>query len=279
MSNDVVLHYVAALMYLLSGLLLQCERQNILLQLLLIATAVVHGFAVHFNMFTPSHHGLTTIKINWALSISFMMWLGLLFYLFESTLLKIRGYLYLIFPAAALSCLIAAIFPPSEQSIGIPILNNMFLVHMVFSFFAYAIIALAAIQVIIMFILDKYLRRPTDLTKETSIFARLINAQPPLMVQERMLYRIIWVGFLLLTISIITGIFVSMDMRGVILPRDHKTFFTLFSWIIFGVLLIGRSIWGWRGRSYLRWTLIGFALLFLAYTGTRFILEVLLHRV
>ncbi|WDU46673.1 cytochrome C assembly family protein [Taylorella equigenitalis] len=279
MANDVVLHYVASLMYLISGMLLLRDKHNLILQTLLLATAVVHGVAVHFDMFTPSAHGLKTITINWSLSISFMMWLGVLFYLFESTFLKIKGYLYLIIPAAVVSCALAATFPPSEHSIGIPIISNIFLMHMVFSFFAYAIIALAAIHVVIMFTLEKYLRRPINLSEETSIFSRIINAQPPLMVQERMLYRVIWVGFLLLTISIISGAIVSMDLNGVLLPRDHKTFFTLFSWIIFGVLLFGRSIWGWRGRSYLRWTLIGFGLLFLAYTGTRFILEVLLHRV
>jgi ABC-type uncharacterized transport system permease subunit len=61
-------------------------------------------------------------------------------------------------------------------------------------------------------------------------------------------------------------------------PLDHKTIFTLLSWFTFGGLLAGRYIRGWRGRIALRWTLAGFIFLLLAYTGSRFVLQVLLQR-
>jgi ABC-type uncharacterized transport system permease subunit len=44
------------------------------------------------------------------------------------------------------------------------------------------------------------------------------------------------------------------------------------------VLLVGRARWGWRGKVAARWTLAGYATLLMAYVGTRFVLEVLLHR-
>jgi ABC-type uncharacterized transport system permease subunit len=59
---------------------------------------------------------------------------------------------------------------------------------------------------------------------------------------------------------------------------DHKTVFALLSWLMFGGLLIGRQLYGWRGRAALRWVLASFASLLLAYVGSRFVLEVLLHR-
>ena len=40
----------------------------------------------------------------------------------------------------------------------------------------------------------------------------------------------------------------------------------------------GRQLYGWRGRTALRWTLSGFVLLFLAYIGSRFVIEVILGR-
>jgi len=43
-------------------------------------------------------------------------------------------------------------------------------------------------------------------------------------------------------------------------------------------LLLGRWRLGWRGRSAIHWTLGGFALLLLAYFGTKFVLEVILNR-
>src|SRR5699024_12697590 len=48
--------------------------------------------------------------------------------------------------------------------------------------------------------------------------------------------------------------------------------------LTFGALLAGRHIWGWRGHKALRWTAVGFALLILSYSGTRSVLDVLLHR-
>jgi ABC-type uncharacterized transport system permease subunit len=60
---------------------------------------------------------------------------------------------------------------------------------------------------------------------------------------------------------------------------DHKTVFTIAAWAVFGGLLMGRMFFGWRGRTALRWTLIGFAMLMLAYVGSRFVRAVLLGRV
>ena len=65
---------------------------------------------------------------------------------------------------------------------------------------------------------------------------------------------------------------------GRALRFDHKTLFALLSWLTFAILLIGRYAYGWRGRTALRFTLTGFVMLLLAYVGSRFVLEVVLHR-
>ena len=54
--------------------------------------------------------------------------------------------------------------------------------------------------------------------------------------------------------------------------------FAFASWGIFAALLLGRRVYGWRGRIALRWTLTGFMVLLLAYIGSRFVAEVLLGR-
>jgi ABC-type uncharacterized transport system permease subunit len=48
---------------------------------------------------------------------------------------------------------------------------------------------------------------------------------------------------------------------------------------VFAGLLGGRLVFGWRGRTALRWTFTGFLMLLLAYVGSRFVLEVILRRV
>ena len=68
-------------------------------------------------------------------------------------------------------------------------------------------------------------------------------------------------------------------MRTRALRFDHKTLFALLSWLAFAILLLGRYAYGWRGRMALRFTLLGFVMLLLAYVGSRFVLEVVLGRV
>ena len=156
--------------------------------------------------------------------------------------------------------------------------NPWLRVHLLIALAAYGLITIAALHAMMMALLDRHLHRPLDAPAERSIIGRVLDSQPPLLVQEQLLFRIIWIGFVVLTLAVGSGSVASMKLTGMILPFDHKTVFTLLSWLTFGVLLAGRHIWGWRGRVALRWTLTGFGFLILAYTGSRFVLEVILHR-
>lgn len=283
MSTDIVLHYLAALFYLGLGssiwlALFQQKELNkrtipIPVSILFFILIVIQGVAIHLAMLETSQ-----LRINWTLGLSFTLWLGVIVYWFDSHFMKINGFQLLLLPLGVVICILAAAFPTSNLSATINIPSSLFMVHLVTSLFAYSIIALGALQALIMTGLDNYLHRPQNFSTTPSLLSRVLDAQPPLLVQERLLFRLIWVGFTLLSISIVTGMFVSMDLTGNLLPNDHKTFFTLLSWVIFGTLLFGRTMWGWRGRIALRWTLLGFALLMLAYTGTRIIFEEILHK-
>ena len=55
-------------------------------------------------------------------------------------------------------------------------------------------------------------------------------------------------------------------------------FFIIAGNLLFGILLAGRHWRGWRGKTALSFTLIGFATLLLAYVGSRFVAEVILGR-
>ncbi len=95
---------------------------------------------------------------------------------------------------------------------------------------------------------------------------------------ENLLFRMLGIAFLLLTASLATGLLVSEQFYGQWIRADHKTIFAFLSWLIFGALLIGRRIRGWRGAKATAWTISGFVMLLLAYVGSRFVLEVLLNR-
>jgi len=107
---------------------------------------------------------------------------------------------------------------------------------------------------------------------------QMLQRLPPLLAMEKVLFRVIWAGFILLTLTLASGVVYSEELFGKAAQFNHKTVFGILSWLIFAALLAGRHIYGWRGRVAVRWTLAGFATLVLAYIGSKFVLEVLLGR-
>jgi ABC-type uncharacterized transport system permease subunit len=101
---------------------------------------------------------------------------------------------------------------------------------------------------------------------------------PPLLTLERFLFRLVGIGEALLTLTIVSGALFSEELFGKPFRFTHKVVFTLLAWLVFGALLVGRHRYGWRGRSALHWILAGAGLLFLAYVGSKFVLEVILGR-
>lgn len=279
MSLGIVFHTAAALAYAVLGGSLwirlagagEVEQTGKIARLCLLGALVLHGIGLQQSML-----GATHLFIGWALALSAAIWLGMVIFWLESLLVRIDGLQLLLLPAATLASGLAALFPQGQF---VPHADNAWLrVHLLIALAAYGLITIAALHAMMMALLDRHLHRPLDAPAERSIVGRVLDSQPPLLVQEQLLFRIIWIGFVVLTLAVGSGSIASMKLTGQILPFDHKTVFTLLSWLTFGVLLAGRHIWGWRGRVALRWTLTGFGFLILAYTGSRFVLEVILHR-
>jgi ABC-type uncharacterized transport system permease subunit len=103
----------------------------------------------------------------------------------------------------------------------------------------------------------------------------------PLLTLERLMFRFVLIGFVLLTFTLIAGFVFGEELygaAGVHWKWDHKTVFSVLSWLSFGALLVGRHQFGWRGRRAVRVLYAGAAFLLFAYAGSRFVLEVILGR-
>ena len=140
--------------------------------------------------------------------------------------------------------------------------------HILLSMGAAALLFAAAATALLLVFLDRRLR--------TRRIAHLPSMLPPLDALEKVMFRLIGAGFVLLTLSLFTGFVFVTNLFAQHLFQ--KTVLSLIAWIIFGVLLIGRIRFGWRGRSALGWTLSGFGVLALAYFGAKFVLEDVLGR-
>jgi ABC-type uncharacterized transport system permease subunit len=140
--------------------------------------------------------------------------------------------------------------------------------HILLSMAAAALLFAAAVTALLLVFLDRRLR--------TRRLADLPSTLPPLDALEKIMFRLIGAGFGLLTLALLTGfVFVTNLFTQNLL---QKTVLSLIAWLIFGVLLVGRLLFGWRGRSAVRWTLSGFAILAVAYFGVKFVLEYLFGR-
>jgi ABC-type uncharacterized transport system permease subunit len=82
----------------------------------------------------------------------------------------------------------------------------------------------------------------------------------------------------LLSLALASGVLFSEELFGRAFQFTHKNVFAVASWVVFGMLVVGRWRYGWRGRKALRWILTGTLLLILAYLGTKFVVEVVLGR-
>ena len=279
MSVSIVFHLLAALAYAVLGLALwrpivqtrDVRPSGALGRSCLLGAIALHGVGLGAAVIVPEG-----LHLGWALALSTAMWLGMIVFWIENFLLRLDSLLLLLLPTATLVSLLAAIFPHGYL---VPHASNDWLrIHLLIAMTAYGLITVAALHAMLMTVLDRHLHRPIESAGQEGAIGRAMGAMPPLLTLEQLLFRLIWIGFGVLTLTVATGIIVSLRLSGHALPMDHKTVFTLLSWVTFGVLLAGRQIQGWRGRLALRWTLAGFAFLLLAYTGSRFVLEVILQR-
>lgn len=236
---------------------------------------------MHYAMLVPlALHAITlhqSIFIGGWLSfglgnaVSCIVWLTAFIYWFSGFFNRLQGLQTLVAPiaaAAAVAILLPLVFPSSR-----PLENTempAFRTHLLMALMAYSLLTIAALHALFMTVVERHLHHPAT----HSILTNL----PSLLTMEKLLFRIIWIGFTLLTLTLLSGIIFSKEVFGQPLTFSHKTLFGLISWGVFAALLIGRQLYGWRGKIAIRWTLTGFVALLLAYVGSKFVLEVILNR-
>ncbi|MEW6165467.1 MAG: cytochrome c biogenesis protein CcsA [Pseudomonadota bacterium] len=237
-------------------------------RIVLLAALLLHGLSIGEAVFPPVADGTRIISFSFAVALSVIMWQAVALYWIESFYARMEGLLVLGLPLAAICVVMPLGFPGQHLLANAGSLT--FHVHFLVAMLAYSLFTLAALHAILMAVTEQRLHRG----RLTPFFAGL----PPLLTMETLLFRLINVAFVLLTLTLLSGVIFSEHLFGKALTLSHKTVFAVLSWLIFAALLFGRHRYGWRGRTALRWTLTGFGVLLLAYVGSRFVLEVLLGR-
>ena len=139
--------------------------------------------------------------------------------------------------------------------------------HVTVALLAFGVLSIAAALAILLALQERALRHRR--------LGPWLSALPPLTLGEALLFRLIGAGFVLLTLTLLTGILFVDNLFGQNLVQ--KTVLSIIAWLVFGALLYGRWRYGWRGRSAVNLTLIGMGVLALAFFGSKFVLEMTLH--
>ena len=232
-------------------------------------TAVASVFHAVLQFQTWMNHPLDQITVVAALSLCSLavvaLWASTLARpnpVFESGLFAL--------PIAAVANLLDGLVPgpPIDLGTGLGSAAPSTVIHVMSSILAFGMLSLAGVYALLVLAVDHSLKRHE--------LSKLIQNLPPLDRLEDLLFKLIATGFALLTIALVTGLLYVENLMAQHLV--HKTVLAFVAWFIFGSLLLGRWVKGWRGALAVRLTLAGIALLLLSYFGSKLVLEVILGR-
>jgi ABC-type uncharacterized transport system permease subunit len=270
MSNQ-ALHLLTFALYTVLAILFwraqsagNAEKQNRgALGFAVIVPLVLHGWLLYQTLFI---WGALNLGLVYALSL--ILWLTVLVYWLARYFYPLSSLQTLVLPLAAVSTVLPAIFPAAH--VLTQPASGLFDTHVFMAMLAYSLFTIAALHALLMSLVEKRLHHAR--------LPKVLQNLPPLLTMETLLFRVIGVGFVLLTITVASGMLFSEKIFGHPLQFTHMVLFGMASWVVFAVLLWGHHVYGWRGHKAVRWTLSGFGFLVLAYLGTQFVLEVFLHR-
>jgi ABC-type uncharacterized transport system permease subunit len=260
------LFFAAALLYAVCALL--PSRQGALISGATALAWLVHGAAMWFDLTAPGG-----LRVGFAMMLSSALWISVAAYWFENRNFTLDGLRRLVMPCAFGAALLPALFP--GELVPVQGQAAAFGWHIAVAVLAYSTLTIAAFHAVLMALQESRLHTRGA---RRGWLSGALDQLPALLTMEKLLFRLIWIGFILLSLTVLSGIVFSEQLFGQPLRWDHKSVFALLSWILFGALLVGRRWRGWRGKTALRFTLAGFVTLVLAYVGSRFVFEVILHR-
>ncbi len=223
---------------------------------------LLHGGLIARNLLDdPPHFGF-------AAALSITVWLVLTVYAVENQLYPQMRARWALAGFGAVAIVLALLFPgtalPATSSPLLPL-------HWALGIAAYGLFAAAVAHGWLMSRAETQMRQA----------AQVVEGGVPLLTLERLMFRFVGAGFVLLTLTLLAGAFFGQQLYGQEHTGwrwDHKRIFTVLSWLTFATLLIGRSQFGWRGRRAVRVLYVGAGLLLLGYVGSRFVMEVMLGR-
>ena len=241
------------------------------------APALVAGWLLHAVLLGLDiggwGRGEPGARLGFGPVLSLTVWLVLAVHEIESRFMPLPGVRRVLAINGAVVVLVAWAFPGEVRAAS----NVWVPVHWLLGVGSYALFGAAVLHAWMLDSAERQLRlRKAGASGAFGLAPTGAPAGPmgmPLLRLERLTFRFVEAGFVVLTGALLLGVATAPQWRW-----DHKTVFSLLGWTVFAALLLGRQWRGWRGRRATRWLYAGAVLLLLAYVGSRFVFEVLVPR-
>lgn len=198
---------------------------------------------------------------NFYESLIFFSWTIVLLYLIIEWRIKSRNLGAFVIPFAFISISYASFSPNVTSRIQplIPALQSNWLIsHVITCFFGYAAFTIACGLGLM------YLIKGLDRGEGSSAFIKLL---PNRDILDELSYHSVVIGFIFLTLGIITGSVWAYSAWGSYWSWDPKETWSLITWLIYAAMLHSRLIGGWRGKRMAIMSIIGFASVLFTYFG------------
>lgn len=234
--------------------------------LLMAALPAGVGLAMHSYALWIALFGAMAVKLSVGNTSSLIGWVVAAFALGALAGNRLRGLAAILLVAAAV--LSVGTGAGSSLATVRDVSDWQLLTHILASTIAYSLFLVAATIAGLMVLQDRQIRRAGP--------GGWLSMLPPLETMEHAMFRAIAIGLAVLSLAIFSGLVFVQDAMAQRLT--HKLSLTILSWLVFAGLLLGRWRFGWRGKTAVKWTFWGFAILVLAYFGSRLVLEVVLGR-
>lgn len=233
-------------------------------KLLLILTGI--GFIIHtlsiISRYIEAGH-IPIVGMHQA--SSFFAWCIVIIFFFLEYRYRIHILGSFILPIVFLLMLSSSIFPREISPLSPVLKSYWFGIHITLAFLGNAAFAVA-FGTGVMYLLQEHYVKSKHLS---GLFHKL----PSLQVLDEINYKLITIGFPLLTLAIITGALWAQSAWGSYWRWDPKESWSLITWFVYALILHVRVIAGWKGKKAAILSIVGFFSVLFTFFGVNLLLE------
>lgn len=258
--------YLGGVLYSFYVFATKATRPNRELQIIVLLGFIVHTAAILANWRQAGHFPI----VNPREVSSFIGWAIVAYFLLMRRRYQVRALPVFLLPLVYLLTLASMLLPESAERLpnlleGAITANLatkfLFPIHVTLVIFSYAAFVVTFVCGVMYLIQEHELK--------AKHFGAAFERLPALNTCDEIGYRSLTVGFVLLTLGVVTGIFWNNQRDGRYWHNDPKEVMALVTWLIYLFIMHYRLMADWRGRRVAWLSIAGFVVVVLTWLGAR----------